>query len=141
MVQSFSCSVPCYERVLFVLFQAKADKGFSRKPPFCCAESSNTVTSYISRMTRCFLYLRLLHRGQGSPQPSAPLNWQKKKKKATQLTISLKARGEMEEGIPAIKCCSCSTDILKKQTTFLSGTHIKSSFTLQVSYVLVEKNN
>lgn len=71
-----------------------------------------TLSSYISHMTRCFLYLRLLHRGQGSPQPSAPMNWQKKKK-ATQLTISLKARGEMKEGIPAIKCCSCSTDILQ----------------------------
>lgn len=103
--------MPCYERVLFVLFQAKADKGFSRKPPFCCAESSNTV--FIHQP-----YDKVLPLSQTVTQrpriSSAFCSHElAKKKKATQLTISLMARGEMKEGIPAIKCCSCSTDILQ----------------------------
>lgn len=121
MVQPFSCSMPYYERVLFVPFQAKADKGFSRKPPFCCAESSNNVTSYNGHMTRCFLYLRLLHRGQGSPQPSAPLSWQKKKSHSVNSqSQSMRRNGR---GNTSKKPLQLFHRYPKKWTTFLPGTH------------------
>lgn len=83
-----------------------------------------TLSSYISHMTRCFLYLRLLHRGQGSPQPSAPMNWQKKIKSHS---VNNQSKGKRwnERGNPSNKVLQLFHWYPTKWITFLSGTHIK----------------